>query len=85
MARRLHGRLPLLTQDKALIIQTTIFDEAAYQAGLGDAIKKVIDEFAFTYPGIKKVAHVYFYAVHGADDATRRGYLDRAHALGREF
>ena len=29
--------------------------------------------------------HEYFYAVHGADDATRRGYLERAYSLGREF
>jgi hypothetical protein len=35
-------------------------------------------------PG-KQVERVYFYAVHGADEATRRSYLDRAYALGREF
>ena len=45
----------------------------------------LVDEFGFRYPGIKKVEHVYFHAVHGADDATRRGYLDQAHRLGREF
>jgi hypothetical protein len=45
----------------------------------------VIDEFTLTCPGIKKVDHEYFYAVHGADDATRRGYLDRAYSLGRQF
>ena len=28
------GRVPLLTHEKALIMQTTIFDEQAYQAGL---------------------------------------------------
>jgi NAD(P)H dehydrogenase (quinone) len=38
-----------------------------------------------TYPGIKKVEHEFFYAVHGADDDTRRRYLERAHALGRTF
>ena len=45
----------------------------------------VIDEFTLTYPGIKSVEHEYFYAVDGADDATRQGYLERAPALGREF
>ena len=34
---------------------------------------------------ISPVEHVYFYAVHGADDATRREYLRRAYALGRNF
>jgi hypothetical protein len=37
------------------------------------------------YLAVKRVEHEYFYAVHGAGDATRRGYLDSAYALGREF
>jgi hypothetical protein len=37
------------------------------------------------YPGVKVVEHVYFYAVHGADEATIKGYLERAYRLGREF
>ena len=44
-----------------------------------------IDEFTLTYPGIKNVEHEYFYAVHGADLATKRGYLDNAYTLGRQF
>ena len=66
-------------------MQPTIFDERAYEAGLKDAMALLIDEFGLRFPGIKQVEHVYFYAVHGADEATRRGYLDRANALGREF
>lgn len=79
------GRVPLLKHEKALIINTTLFDEKAYEAGLGAAMKTVIDDFSLSYPGVKSVEHVYFYAVHGADDATRRGYLRRAYALGRDF
>ena len=79
------GRVPLLTHQKALIMQTTIFDEQAYRAGLKDAMTALIDEFSLRYPGIKRVEREYFYAVHGADEGTRRGYLDRAYALGREF
>jgi NAD(P)H dehydrogenase (quinone) len=79
------GRVPLLTHAKALIIQTTIFDEVSYRARLKDAMTTLVDEFALRYPGIKQVEHEYFYAVHGADDATRRRYLDRAYTLGREF
>lgn len=45
----------------------------------------VLDEYTLMYPGIKHVEHVLFHAVHGADDETRRGYLDRARALGRTF
>jgi hypothetical protein len=50
----------------------------AYDEGLRDAMRMVIDEFTLTYPGIKNVEHEYFYAVHGADDATRQGYLEPA-------
>jgi hypothetical protein len=45
----------------------------------------VIDEFTLTYPGIKNVEHEYLYAVHGANEATRRAYLGKAYALGRRF
>jgi NAD(P)H dehydrogenase (quinone) len=79
------GRVPLLRHEKALIMQTTIFDERAYRHGLQDAMTALIDEYALRYPGIKQVQHEYFYAVHGADDATRRGYLERAYQLGRDF
>jgi len=79
------GRRPMLTLDKALVLNTTLFNEAAYRAGLGDAMKRLIDEFTLTYPGIKQVEHVYFHAVYGADDATRQGYLQRAYRLGRDF
>ena len=67
------------------IIQTTIWDQRAYDTGLREAMCKVIDEYTLTYPGIKKVEHELFYAVHGADDDTRRGYLERARALGLNF
>jgi len=79
------GRIPLLNHEKALIIQTTIWNEEAYEAGLKAAMKVLIDEYALRYPGIKRVEHEYFHAVNGADDATRRAYLDRAYRLGREF
>jgi len=81
----IDGRRPRLTHQKALIIQTTIFDKRAYDAGLRDAMRVVMDQYTLTYPGIKSVEHEYFYAVHGADDATRQGYLERAYRAGREF
>ncbi len=79
------GRIPLLTHEKALIIQTTLWNEQSYAAGLEAAMKVLIDDYALQYPGIKRIEHEYFHAVHGADDTTRRAYLDRAYRLGREF
>lgn len=81
----LGARVPLLTHEKALIMQTTIWDEASYDAGLKAAMKLLVDEYALRYPGIKRVEHEFFHAVNGADDATRRAFLDRAYQLGREF
>ncbi len=51
------GRIPLLTHEKALIIQTTIWNEASYDAGLKAAMKVLIDDYALRYPGIKRVEH----------------------------
>jgi NAD(P)H dehydrogenase (quinone) len=79
------GRIPLLSHEKALIIQTTIFDQGAYDAGLRDAIRVLIDEYAMRYPGIRRVEREYFYAVHDADSAKLSRYLERAYQLGREF
>ena len=81
----IRGRIPLLKHDKALIISTTIFNEAAYQAGLGEAMRRLIDEFTLHYPGIRTVEHEYFYAVNMADEKTLRNYLERAYRLGKEF
>lgn len=70
---------------KALVMNTSIWDERSYDAGLRAAMKTLIDEYALVYPGVQSVEHVYFHAVHGADEATRRGYLERAYTLGRHF
>lgn len=81
----LTGRVPLLTHQKALIIQTTIWNEASYDHGLKAAMKLLVDEYALRFPGIQRVEHAYLHAVNSADDDTRRGYLDRAYQLGRDF
>jgi NAD(P)H dehydrogenase (quinone) len=81
----LKGRIPLLKHEKVLIMSTTLFNQEAYEAGLKDALKRLIDDFAFRYPGIKKVEHAYYYAVSGTDDNTRKNYLKQAYLLGKEY
>lgn len=81
----IDGRRPLLHHRKALIINTTIWDERAYDTGLRDAMARLIDDYALRYPGVQQVQHEYFYAVHGADRATIETYLARAYALGKDF
>lgn len=76
----------LLKHEKAVIINTTLFNEEAYHSlGLDEAMRRLIDDWALRYPGIQKVEHVYFYAVGAGGDATRQGYLQQAYRLGKEF
>jgi len=79
------GRVPLFKHEKALIISTTLFNEKAYEGGMGQAMKRLMDDFGFRYPGIKNVEHVYFYSVGAVNAATRQRYLQQAYCLGREF
>jgi NAD(P)H dehydrogenase (quinone) len=79
------GRVPLFKHQKALIISTTMFNEKAYQGNIGQAMKKLLDDFGFRYPGIKHVEHVYFYSVSAVDAATRQHYLHQAYCLGKDF
>jgi NAD(P)H dehydrogenase (quinone) len=80
-----NGRQPLLHHKRALIMTSTLFDEAAYDAGVRDAMAKVIDEWAFRYPGIEDVEHVYFYTATTASPETIERYLTRAYELGRTY
>jgi NAD(P)H dehydrogenase (quinone) len=79
------GRVPLLKHEKALVINTTLFSEADYKAGLEEPMTRIIDDWGLRYPGVKKVEHVYFYRAAVADRETLQGYLKRAYQLGKEF
>jgi NAD(P)H dehydrogenase (quinone) len=81
----IKGRVPLFNHDKALLISTTLFDEQAYNDGFREAMTRLIDDFGFRYPGIKKVEHVYFYSVAAVGNEVRRGYLQQAYRLGKEY
>ncbi|MGZ4682750.1 MAG: NAD(P)H-dependent oxidoreductase [Acidimicrobiales bacterium] len=80
-----NGRIPLLHHKRALIMTSTIFDESSYDAGVRDAIGTVLDDWAFRFPGIEDVEHVYFYAATSATSETIARYLDQAYDLGRSF
>jgi NAD(P)H dehydrogenase (quinone) len=81
----LKGRIPLLKHEKVQIISTTLFNKESYDAGIRESLKRLVDDFAFRYPGIKKVEHTYYYAVHGVSPKTRQNYLKNAYLLGKEF
>lgn len=82
----IKGRVPLLKLKKALIINTLFFKEGMYkEMGLIEAMRISIDEWGLKYPGIPEVDHVYFPAVYAADDETRKGWLEQAYHLGKDF
>ena len=80
-----NGKIPLLHHKRALIMTSTIFNKAAYDDGLRDAITKVVDDWGFRYPGIQDVEHVYFYAVTSATPDLIHQYFQHAYDLGRDF
>lgn len=79
------GRVPLLNHEKALVISTTLFKEEDYKSDWEAPMTRIIDDWALRYPGIKRVEHVYFYAVPVVDDEVRQVYLKRAYGLGQQF
>lgn len=81
----LNGRVPLLSQEKALVITPTFFTEEEYDNGWRDAVDTVICDWGLKMAGVKQAEHVYLYAVVAADDAKRSEYLDQAYRLGRDF
>jgi len=81
----LDGRVPLLSQQKALILTPTFFTEQEYDKGWRDAMDTVISSWGLRMAGVKEARHVYFYAVVAASDEQRRAYLDEAYRLGRDF
>jgi NAD(P)H dehydrogenase (quinone) len=82
----LDGRVPLLTQQKGLIITPTFFTQEEYERGRWEqAIDAILCDWGLKMAGVKEARHVYLYAVSAVDDATRLGYLDLAYRLGRDF
>jgi NAD(P)H dehydrogenase (quinone) len=75
----------LLTHKKALIINTTVFDQQAYETGLGAAMKTLIDDFSLSYPASRPSSMCTSMPSTGADDGTRQAYLERAYLLGKNF
>ncbi|MGZ5316780.1 MAG: NAD(P)H-dependent oxidoreductase [Solirubrobacterales bacterium] len=81
----IKGRVPLLSQEKALILTPTFFTEEEYDKGWRDAMDTVISSWGLRMAGVKDARHVYFYAVVAAGDEKRRAYLEEAYRMGRDF
>lgn len=76
----------LLTDKKALLINSTLSPEAYYEAsGMKTAMQKIMADAALKEAcGIPHVEHVFLYAVDVNAEARKR-YLELAYHLGKEF
>lgn len=76
----------LLKNEKALIINTSgAAKEDAERSGMTDAVKRTEIDGILGFCGVKDLQHVMFYGVIKTDDATRKGYLEEARNLGKNF
>ena len=81
-----HIMIPLLKQRKALIINTAGGPWEEYRdKGWKDMIYKLMGDFILRTCGIQQVEHVIFHNVMITDDNTRKGYLEQAYSLGKDF
>jgi NAD(P)H dehydrogenase (quinone) len=76
----------LLLHRKALVLNTTGTGAFPYRAfGFDKPLQKTFCEWTLKFCGVKEVKHLLLHDVVKTDAATRRGYLDQAGTLGREF
>ncbi|MGE5408261.1 MAG: NAD(P)H-dependent oxidoreductase [Syntrophothermus sp.] len=81
----LEGRVPLLSQEKALVITPTFFTMEEYDKGWRDAVDTVICDWGLRMAGVKEARHHYLYAAFAASEEKRREYLEEAFRLGKDF
>ncbi len=80
-----QGLVGLLTDKKVLMINTTMGPEESYTgSGIGDAMKKLPSTDFQLVCGVPELEFITFYAVQESDE-LRKGYLEKAFRLGREF
>ena len=81
----LSGRVPLLTQEKGLIVTPTFFTEEEYDRGWREAMDTVLCDWSLKMAGVKEAHHAYFYTALSVSDEKRREYLQDAYRLGRDY
>ena len=67
----LDGRVPMLTQEKGLILTPTFFTEEEYDRRWREAMDTVLCDWSLKMAGVKEAHHAYFYAA--TRSATRSG------------
>jgi NAD(P)H dehydrogenase (quinone) len=81
----LNGRVPMLSQERGLIVTPTFFTEEEYDRGWREAMDTVLCDWSLKMAGVKEAHHAYFYAAGSVSDEKRQEYLQEAYRLGRKF
>jgi NAD(P)H dehydrogenase (quinone) len=81
----LDGRVPMLTQQKGLILTPTFFTRDEYERGWAAAMDTILCDWGLKMAGVERAEHVYFYAVPSVGDEVRREYLQTAYRLAKDF
>lgn len=81
----LDGRVPLLTQQKGLILTPTFFTRDEYERGWATAMDTILCDWGLKMAGVQEARHVYFHAVQSVGEAVRREYLETAYRLAKDF
>lgn len=82
----LSGRVPLLRQQKGILITPTFFTQDEYDKGGWErAIDAILCEWGLEMAGVARSEHIYLHAVTAVDAQTRAGYLDLARRVARDF
>jgi NAD(P)H dehydrogenase (quinone) len=80
-----EGVKGLLNIKKAICITTTGFPEDFYKTtGVGDAANKINATVFWTF-GTTNFETVFLYSPQTVGDDVRKGYLEKAYSLGKEF
>jgi NAD(P)H dehydrogenase (quinone) len=76
----------LLPARKALIINTTLAHQQAYETmGVKPAMDKIMKDQIIRFCGIQDVDYPLLYAPQTVDDETRKRYLDQVYQMGKGF
>lgn len=81
-----HIPIGLLKHRKALVMNTSSsMEERAQETEAAPMLKKIWSHGILGFCGIHDVQYAAFFNVINTDDKTRKGYLEKARRLGKEF
>ncbi len=76
-----NGPFPLLTDKKAILMNSFGQTRAEYEMGMFAAMNRVNSEGVFGFSGIEVIHQLYFPSIHSISEETREAYFNEAEKL----